>query len=164
MKKGSFFKSKHKKFQEFFCWVKKKRQARAWCRVLSNYLDMTHTVLLRLKSGQLTANQIWEFCYRYDYFGNQLPMSNQSFKFKFKFNLFHWNALTSPKLQSLPGLISLKEGSLQHAPLLNFQEYPLSPLSILQASTALLAASLFIQAFSRGLLYSPFEMESLLAS
>ena len=34
-------------------------------------------------------------------FGNQLPMSNQSFKFKFKFNLFHWNALTSSKLQSL---------------------------------------------------------------
>ena len=146
-----------------------------------------HTVLLRLKSGQLTANQIWEFCYRYyDYFGNQLPMSNQSFKFKFKFNLFHWNALTSPKLQSLQALISLKKGALQHAPLLNFQEYPLTPLSILQASSALLAgkyfkaechihdkptmpcgnalaASLFIQAFSRGLLHSAFEMESLLA-
>ena len=38
---------------------------------LSNYLGMTRTVLLncpiKLKSGQLIANQIWQFCYSYDY-------------------------------------------------------------------------------------------------
>ena len=28
---------------------------------------MMCTVLLLLKSGQLIANQIWEFCYSYDY-------------------------------------------------------------------------------------------------
>ena len=33
---------------------------------ISNYLGMTCTVLLRLKSGQLIANQIWEFCHSYD--------------------------------------------------------------------------------------------------
>ena len=38
-----------------------------WQSVLSNYLGMTRTVLLRLKSWQLIANQIWEFCYSYDY-------------------------------------------------------------------------------------------------
>ena len=47
---GSFLKSKHKKFQDF----------------LSTHM-MAHTVLLncllRLKSGQLITNQIWEFCY-----------------------------------------------------------------------------------------------------
>ena len=33
---------------------------KAW-RVLSYY-----TILLVVKSGQLIANQIWEFCYGYD--------------------------------------------------------------------------------------------------
>ena len=30
---------------------------------MSDYLGMTRTLLLRLKSEQLIANQIWEFCY-----------------------------------------------------------------------------------------------------
>ena len=29
---------------------------------------MARTVLLKLKSGQLITNQIWDFCYSYDYF------------------------------------------------------------------------------------------------
>ena len=41
-----------------------------WC-VLSNYrhdvYSPYYTVLLLLHSGQLIANQIWEFCYRYNY-------------------------------------------------------------------------------------------------
>ena len=31
---------------------------------------MAHTIILRLKSGQLIASQIWEFCYSYDYNNN----------------------------------------------------------------------------------------------
>ena len=47
----------------FLLAVKKAIQVRAcvWWRVLSYY-----TVLLVLKSGQLIANQIWEFSYSYD--------------------------------------------------------------------------------------------------
>ena len=35
--------------------------ARVWQHIMSSY-----TVQLRLKSGQLIANQIWESCHRYD--------------------------------------------------------------------------------------------------
>ena len=69
--KRLFLKSKHKKFQVFFAGNEKKKPFKhAWWRVLSNYLGLTCTVLLRLKSGQLImliTNQIWEFCYSYDY-------------------------------------------------------------------------------------------------
>ena len=54
-------------------------------------LGMTRTVLLnnnivllRLKSGQLIANQIWEFCYSYDYCTN----SNSKNKFCISFVSF----------------------------------------------------------------------------
>ena len=41
--------------------VKTHSSVRVWWRIMSSY-----SVLLVLKSGQLIANQIWEFCYSYD--------------------------------------------------------------------------------------------------
>ena len=35
--------------------------------VHANYLGLTGTILLVLKSGQFIAYQIWEFCYSYEY-------------------------------------------------------------------------------------------------
>ena len=40
---------------------------RARWRLLSNYLGLTGTILLVMKSGQLIANQNWEFFYSYEY-------------------------------------------------------------------------------------------------
>ena len=50
MKKGSFFKQKLKKIQGFFASFKKSHLSESvrW-RVLSNYLGMTHTVLLNCR-------------------------------------------------------------------------------------------------------------------
>ena len=48
-----------------------------WRSVLSNYLGMMRTALLRLKSGQLIANQIWEFCHSYDYNDNDNDNNNK---------------------------------------------------------------------------------------
>ena len=42
----NFFKSKHKKFQDFFYCSEKKSFKRVWWYVPSNYLGMMHTVLL----------------------------------------------------------------------------------------------------------------------
>ena len=56
--------NKKKKFREFFFFASLENShlsARLRWPVLSYY-----TVLLVLKSGQLTANQIWQFCYSYD--------------------------------------------------------------------------------------------------
>ena len=44
--------------------------ARAWWRVLSNYLGMIGIVLLVSKSGQVIANQNWVFCCSSDYYNN----------------------------------------------------------------------------------------------
>ena len=49
-----FFNQNTRNFESFFASSEKKKEV--WNRVLSNYLGMTHT------SGQLIANQIWEFC------------------------------------------------------------------------------------------------------
>ena len=39
---------------------------------------MARTVLLVLKSGQLIANQSWEFCYSYDYNNNNNNNNNDN--------------------------------------------------------------------------------------
>ena len=44
-------------------------------RVLQTPVLSYQTVQLRLKSGQLIANQIWQFCYSYDYRPNWTPLS-----------------------------------------------------------------------------------------
>ena len=69
----AFFKSKHKKFQEFFTSSEKKSPFRAClyfyahCPITKAWQVLSYnTVLLVLESVQLMANQIWEFCYRYD--------------------------------------------------------------------------------------------------
>ena len=56
----ALFKIKTQEIPRFLLAVKK---ARAWWRVLSNYLNMTRTVQLNCP---IKANQIWEFCYSYD--------------------------------------------------------------------------------------------------
>ena len=67
-----FFKSKLKKFGDFFVGSEKNHlSARVRWRVLYNYLGLTctasyYTVLLVLKSGQLLAYQIWEIFDSYD--------------------------------------------------------------------------------------------------
>ena len=64
----------------FFLAEKKKSHLSA--RVMTRIVQLlTHEAyfLLRLKSGQLIANQIWEFCDRYDYILNHCKMCD-SFK------------------------------------------------------------------------------------
>ena len=69
-----FFKSKNKKFWGFFCEQWKKKAFKCTCAMAhtvqlllkARCILSYYTVLLVLKSGQLMANQMWEFCYSYD--------------------------------------------------------------------------------------------------
>ena len=65
----AFFKLETQKNPGFFCWQWKKKAISVcdstYCPII-NYLGRTRTVLLVQKSGQLIANQNWEFCHNYD--------------------------------------------------------------------------------------------------
>ena len=77
----SFFKIKTEEIPIFFASIEKKKpfkRARegAYCQITYDAHCPIKLSKLRLKSGQLIANQIWEFFYSYDYNNNNNNNNN----------------------------------------------------------------------------------------